>query len=62
MTARFGLWFLILAAISVAIVGCGRRAPLDTPSQAAIEAGTEKPDDEASEEDDKPFILDGLIE
>lgn len=62
MSARFGLLFLILAALSVAVTGCGRRGALDTPSQAAAEARGEKPSDEAPEEEDKKFILDGLIE
>ena len=62
MSTRFGLLFLILAALSVSITGCGRRGALDTPSQAAAEARDEKPSDEEPEEEDKPFILDGLIE
>ncbi len=64
MSARFGFLLLILAAFSVAATGCGRRGALDTPSQAAAEARGEKPSDDAKEpeEEDKPFILDGLIE
>ncbi len=62
MSARIGLVFLLLAAISVAVTGCGRRGALDTPAQAAAEARGEKPSDEEPEEEDKPFILDGLIQ
>ncbi len=62
MSARFGFLFLLLAAISLAVTGCGRRGALDTPSQAAAEARDEKPSEEEPEEEDKPFILDGLIQ
>ncbi len=62
MSARIGLLILMLAAMSVAVTGCGRRGALDTPSQAAVEARGEKPSDDEPEEEDKPFILDGLIQ
>lgn len=62
MIAKIGFLFLILAALSVTVTGCGRRGALDTPSQAAAEARGEKSSEEAPEEEDKRFILDGLIE
>ncbi|MEX0344595.1 MAG: lipoprotein [Rhizobiaceae bacterium] len=62
MSARFGFLLLLLAAISLAVTGCGRRGALDTPSQAAAEARGEEPSEEEPEEEDKPFILDGLIQ
>ena len=53
-----------------AIAGCGRKAPLDTPSQAAYErdreeakkAGLPPPAKPSGEVPDRPFILDGLID
>ncbi len=64
MSARIGFLVLLLAAMSVAVTGCGRRGSLDTPAEAAAEKRGEKlPGEEAENEaEDKPFILDGLIE
>lgn len=62
MSARIGFLLMMLAALSVTLTGCGRRGSLDTPSQAAAETRGEKPSDEEPEEEDKPFILDGLIQ
>lgn len=60
---------IILAAFSIAISACGRRAPLDTPYEAAVEARERAIDNEADvvppepapPQQDRPFILDGLI-
>lgn len=62
MCARFGLLFLMLAAISVAVTGCGRRGSLETPAAVAAEARGEEPSEDEQEAEDKKFILDGLIE
>ena len=58
-----------LLALSLALAGCGRKAPLDTPFQAATEArkqAIENDDQNVPPEPkppvaDKPFILDPLI-
>jgi predicted small lipoprotein YifL len=49
---------LILAA-SLALTACGRKAPLDPPSAVPVEKGKEQP---APPVEDKPFILDKLIQ
>ncbi|MCB1452586.1 MAG: lipoprotein [Rhizobiaceae bacterium] len=62
-----GLFALVL--IGLAVAGCGRKAPLDTPFQAATEArkqAIENDDENVPPEPkppvaDKPFILDPLI-
>ena len=62
-----GLFALVL--IGLAVSGCGRKAPLDTPFQAATEARKQaiENDDETVPPEpkppvtDKPFILDPLI-
>lgn len=67
MMVRRTLAFLILC-LAVGLAGCGRKGPLDTPYQAAVEARKEA---ERNEEPlppepeppvrDRPFILDKLI-
>ena len=60
---------LVLVALGLAVAGCGRRAPLDTPYQAAVEErrqALENQDDVIPPEPeppihDKPFFLDPLI-
>lgn len=59
----------ILLALALAVTACGRKAPLDTPYQAALDARKEaqknnEPVPPAPEKPviDKPFILDGLID
>jgi predicted small lipoprotein YifL len=60
---------LLVAALGVVLSACGRRAPLDTPYQAAVEAREQaERDDERPlpprperPAEDRPFILDGLI-
>lgn len=61
---------LLLAGLALCLIaaGCGRRAELDTPYQAAVDARTEAkankqplPPEPTSPPSDKPFILDPLI-
>ena len=65
---RFLVTLAIVAATAAALSACGRRAPLDTPYQAAIDArkqaeedGKPLPPEPQKPEEDKPFILDRLI-
>jgi predicted small lipoprotein YifL len=67
---RAGRLLLTLAVLAAAALAaaCGRKAPLDSPYEAAIEArrqaqedGKPLPPEPAPPETDKPFILDGLI-
>ena len=61
---------LLLVVSIAAVAGCGRRASLDTPSQAAYErereeakqAGLPPPPKPSDETPDRRFILDGLID
>jgi predicted small lipoprotein YifL len=63
---------LLLSAALIACVGvvsaCGRKAPLDTPYQAGMQArkdaekaGQPVPPEPEKPVEDKPFILDSLI-
>ena len=59
---------LILVATLAAVSACGRKADLDTPYQAAIDARKEAernkqplPPKPAKPVEDKPFILDKLL-
>jgi predicted small lipoprotein YifL len=63
--------FAVALAISVmaAVAGCGRKSGLDTPYEAAVQArkdaeknGEPVPPEPTPPEEDKPFILDGLIQ
>jgi predicted small lipoprotein YifL len=63
---RIFLGLVLIAAIGIA--GCGRKAPLDTPYEAAVQArkDAEKakeplPPEPEKPVEDKPFILDPLI-
>lgn len=67
MTARATLTLLLLAT-ALGLAACGRKAPLDTPYEAAVEARrqAEREDNPLPPEpekpvEDRPFILDGLI-
>ena len=51
-----------------AVAGCGRKSGLDTPYEAALDARKEAeknkeplPPEPAKPDNDRPFILDGLI-
>lgn len=63
---------LILSAALIAVLGttsaCGRKAPLDTPYQAQMQArrdaeraGQPVPPEPEKPVEDRPFILDGLL-
>lgn len=63
---------LLLSATLIASLGivsaCGRKAPLDTPYEAGMQArkdarkaGQPLPEEPTPPVEDKPFILDGLI-
>lgn len=60
----------LLALVALAgLAACGRKAPLDTPYQAAVEARKQAEEEEKplppepeKPRKDRPFILDPLIE
>jgi predicted small lipoprotein YifL len=62
--------FLLLGCLvlSLGLAGCGRRAELDTPYQAAVDARREArlnkqplPPEPKRPAEDRPFILDPLL-
>ncbi|WP_394887227.1 lipoprotein [Mesorhizobium sp. AaZ16] len=68
MTGSRILTSLVLLAALGAVSACGRKAPLDTPYQAAIDARKEAekakqplPPKPAKPVEDRPFILDKLL-
>ncbi|MEP9399275.1 lipoprotein [Mesorhizobium sp. KR2-14] len=68
MTGSRLLTTLVLLAAVAAVSACGRKAGLDSPYEAAVQArkDAEKaneplPPEPAPPVADKPFILDGLI-
>lgn len=67
MTARRTLT-LVMLGLALGLAACGRKAPLDSPYQAAVDARKEaerndQPVPPAPEKpvEDRPFILDGLL-
>ncbi|WEX10095.1 lipoprotein [Chelativorans sp. AA-79] len=59
---------LILLGLSVGLSACGRKGPLDTPYEAAVEARKEAerndqplPPEPQKPVEDRPFILDRLL-
>ena len=59
---------VLLAAVAAVLSGCGRKAGLDTPYDAQVQArkdaekaGEPLPPEPAVPETDKPFILDPLL-
>ncbi len=67
MTARRTLT-LVMLGLALGLVACGRKAPLDSPYEAAVYARKEaerndQPVPPAPEKpvEDRPFILDGLL-
>ena len=59
---------LVLLAAAAAVSGCGRKAPLDTPYEAQVQArkdaekaGEPLPPELVKPDTDKPFILDPLL-
>ena len=68
MTAGRMLVALALVAAMATVTACGRKAGLDTPYEAAVEARKEAgrnkeplPPEPVKPDADKPFILDKLI-
>jgi predicted small lipoprotein YifL len=64
--SRIILGLVLLAAVAVS--GCGRKAALDTPYEAAVQArrdaakaGAPLPPEPEKPDTDKPFILDPLL-
>lgn len=69
MTVRTVALAITMAAALATAAGCGRKAPLDTPYQAGLDARKEAernneplPPEPEKPVVDKPFILDGLID
>ncbi len=70
MTAGRMLVTLMLVALLGAVSACGRKAGLDTPYEAAVQARKDAlkandpnpPPEPAKPDTDKPFILDRLIQ
>ena len=67
MTARRTLT-LVMLGLALGLAACGRKAPLDSPYEAAVDARKEaerndQPVPPAPETpvEDRPFILDGLL-
>lgn len=67
MTARLASAIVLLAALGL-VTACGKRADLDTPYQAEIDArkdaekaGKPLPPEPRKPAEDKPFILDPLL-
>ena len=65
------LCFLFLAAAATALSACGRRSSLDTPTQASAreaskaqvgQAEADQAEAARPPQQDRPFILDALIE
>ncbi|MBX3578657.1 MAG: hypothetical protein KF723_15745 [Rhizobiaceae bacterium] len=59
---------VMLVAMLAAVAGCGRKADLDTPYQARVDAreaarkaGEPLPPEPEEPVADRPFILDGLL-
>ncbi len=68
MTASRMMVTLTLLAAMATVVGCGRKGPLDTPYEAAVEARKDAqkakkplPPEPQKPDTNKPFILDPLI-
>lgn len=68
MTGNRLLTTLVLLAAIGAVSACGRKAPLDSPYDAAVQARKDAqkaneplPPEPVKPVVDKPFILDGLI-
>jgi predicted small lipoprotein YifL len=66
--SRFFTTLVLLAALGVVTTACGRKAGLDTPYQAAVDArkeaekaGEPLPPEPKQPVADKPFLLDPLL-
>ncbi len=65
--SRIFVVLALLAAVGM-VSACGRRAPLDSPYDAQVQArkdaqkaGEPLPPEPVKPEDDKPFVLDPLL-
>lgn len=68
MTGGRLLAMLVIIGAAAAISGCGRKAPLDTPYEAGMQARKDAqrakqplPPEPEKPVEDKPFILDPLL-
>ncbi|MBS3647992.1 hypothetical protein KEU06_05025 [Pseudaminobacter sp. 19-2017] len=68
IASRLVVTFAVVAALGVA-AGCGRKGDLDTPYDAAVQArkdaeraGQPVPPEPQKPVEDKPFILDKIIQ
>ena len=65
---RFAFLMVLLAAFATALSACGRRADLETPSEARARIQAEAdgtavdPDELPPQKPDRPFFLDALID
>jgi predicted small lipoprotein YifL len=66
--ARLMMMLALIGAVGMT-AACGRKADLDTPYEAAVQArkdakraGEPVPPEPAKPDEDKPFVLDKLIE
>ena len=69
MNVRRMLAVALAISVMAVVTGCGRKAPLDTPYQADLQARKDAqknnepvPPEPTPPVEDKPFILDGLIQ
>ena len=69
MNAKRVVMIALTAALLAALAGCGRKAALDTPYEAALDARKEAqknkeplPPEPTLPVKDRKFILDGLIQ
>lgn len=69
MNAKRLVMIAVTAALVAALAGCGRKAPLDTPYDAAVDARKQAqknneplPPEPTPPVKDRKFILDGLIQ
>ncbi|MFN3766351.1 MAG: lipoprotein [Aliihoeflea sp.] len=68
-SGRFFASVALVTAIAISVAACGRRGPLDTPYEAAVEARQEAIDNDRQPVPpeptppvaDRPFILDRLL-
>ncbi len=60
--SKLGSRIALLLLIAVVATGCGRRGPLEAPSNASIVSVDEEGEEQTQEvKEDKPFFLDGLL-
>ena len=69
MSTKRLMMIAVTAALLATVAGCGRKAPLDTPYEAAVDARKQAqknneplPPEPTPPVKDRKFILDGLIQ